>query len=106
MCVGSIGLLLFFMVGVALRAAGVARTPLHLGILLTVLNIVCNVAFITGLGPLPRLGTAGAAVGTTVAGAVMSGVAVDLLLSRRAPGVWHRGLDLRPRLTLIPAPVP
>jgi len=51
MFVGSIGLLLFFMVGGALRAAGDARTPLHLGILLTVLNIACNVAFITGLGP-------------------------------------------------------
>src|SRR5256886_11719138 len=106
MCVGSIGLLLFFMVGVALRAAGVARTPLHLGILLAVLNIVCNVAFITGLGPLPRLGTAGAAVGTTVAGAVMSGVAGYPPLSRRLPGGWHRGVDLRPRLAPLPAPVP
>src|SRR2546430_4139373 len=91
MCVGSIGLLLFFMVGVALRAAGDARTPLHLGILLTVLNIVCNVAFITGLGPLPRLGTAGAAVGTTVAGAGMSGVAGYPLLSPRLPGGWAPG---------------
>src|SRR5438034_490558 len=81
MFVGSLGMLLFFMVSGALRAAGDARTPLRLGILLTVLNIACNVAFITGLGPLPRLGTAGAAVGTTVAGLVMSGTAVYLLLS-------------------------
>src|SRR5438477_5544676 len=103
MFVGSIGMLLFFMVGGALRAAGDARTPLHLGILLTVLNIVCNVAFITGLGPLPRLGTAGAAVGTTVAGAVMSGVAVYLLLSGRLPVVWHRGMDWRPDWTIIRA---
>src|SRR2546427_6066125 len=56
MFVGSIGMLLFFMVGGALRAAGDARTPLRLGVLLTVLNIACNVAFITGLGPFPRLG--------------------------------------------------
>src|SRR6266480_4663715 len=70
MFVGSIGMLLFFMVGGALRAAGDARTPLRLGILLTGLNIVCNVAFITGLGPLPRLGTAGAAVGTGVAAVI------------------------------------
>src|SRR5437016_7095239 len=96
MFVGSIGMLLFFMVGGALRAAGDARTPLHLGILLTVLNIACNVAFITGLGPLPRLGTAGAAVGTTVAGLPMSGVAVSLLFSGRLPVVWHRGMDWRP----------
>src|SRR5438105_4910483 len=94
--VGSIGLLLFFMVGGALRAAGDARTPLPLGILLTALNIACNIAFITGLGPLPRLGTAGAAVGTTVAGLPMSGAAVYLLLSGRLPVVWHRGMDSRP----------
>src|SRR2546426_5412775 len=68
MFVGSIGMLLFFMVSGALRAAGDARTPLRLGILLTGLNIVCNVALITGVGPLPRLGTAGAAVGTAGAG--------------------------------------
>src|SRR5207244_8495189 len=72
MFLGSIGMLLFFMVGGALRAAGDARTPLRLGVLLTALNLVCNVPFIRGLGPLPRLGTAGAAVGTTVAGLVMS----------------------------------
>src|SRR6059036_3354700 len=103
MFVGSIGMLLFFMVGGALRAAGDARTPLRLGILLTVLNIACNVAFITGLGPLPRLGTAGAAVGTTVAGLVMSGTAVYLLLSGRLPVVWHRGMDWRPDWGIIRA---
>lgn len=103
MFVGSIGMLLFFMMGGALRAAGDARTPLRLGILLTVLNIVCNVAFITGLGPLPRLGTAGAAVGSTVAGAIMSGVAVSLLLSGRLSVTWHRGMDWRPDWGMIRA---
>jgi len=101
MFVGSIGMLLFFMVGGALRAAGDARTPLQLGILLTVLNIACNIAFITGLGPLPRLGTAGAAVGTTVAGLTMSGVAVYLLLSGRLPVAWHRCMDWRPDWRVI-----
>src|SRR2546429_4894840 len=101
MFVGSIGMLLFFMVSGALRAAGDARTPLRLGVLLTALNIACNVAFITGLGPFPRLGTAGAAVGTTVAGLVMSGVAVYLLLSGRLPVVWHRGMDWRPDWGII-----
>src|SRR5438128_6311861 len=101
MFVGSIGMLLFFMVGGALRAAGDARTPLRLGILLTVLNIACNVAFITGLGPLPRLGTAGAAVGTTVAGIVVSGIAGHLLLSGRLPVTWHRGMSWRPDWGII-----
>jgi putative MATE family efflux protein len=103
MFVGSLGMLLFFMVGGALRAAGDARTPLRLGILLTALNIVCNVAFITGLGPLPRMGTAGAAVGTTVAGIVVSGVAGYLLFSGRLPVVWHRGMDWRPDWSVIRA---
>jgi putative MATE family efflux protein len=101
MFVGSLGMLLFFMVGGALRAAGDARTPLRLGILLTALNIACNVVFITGLGPFPRLGTAGAAVGTTVAGIVVSGVAGYLLLSGRLAVVWHRGMDWRPDWGII-----
>src|SRR5207249_10404891 len=95
MFVGSIGMLLFFMVGGALRAAGDARTPLWLGVLLTVLNIACNVAFITGLGPFPRLGTAGAAVGTTVAGLVLGSVAGSGWFSGGLRAVWHRGLDGR-----------
>ena len=103
MFVGSLGMLLFFMVGGALRAAGDARTPLRLGILLTALNIACNVAFITGLGPFPRLGTAGAAVGTTVAGIVVSGVAAYLLFSGRLAVVWHRGMDWRPDWGVIRA---
>ena len=101
MFVGSLGMLLFFMVSGALRAAGDARTPLRLGVLLTVLNIGCNIAFITGLGPLPRLGTAGAAVGTTVAGLIVSGIAGYLLFSGRLPVTWHRGMNWRPDWGII-----
>jgi MATE family, multidrug efflux pump len=101
MFVGSLGMLLFFMVSGALRAAGDARTPLRLGVLLTVLNIACNVAFITGLGPFPRLGTAGAAVGSTVAGIVVSGIAGYLLFSGRLPVRWHRGMSWRPDWGII-----
>src|SRR3989441_7076081 len=93
MFVGSLGMLLFFMVSGALRAAGDARTPLRLGVLLTALNIACNVAFITGLGPLPRLGTAGAAGGRTIARGIVSGIAAHLLFSRRLPLAWRPGLE-------------
>src|SRR6266516_4262903 len=55
MFVGSVGMLLFFMVGGALRSAGDARTPLRLGVMLTVLNIVLNVILIRGMGPSPRM---------------------------------------------------
>jgi MATE family, multidrug efflux pump len=103
MFVGSLGTLCFFMVGGALRAAGDARTPLRLGILLTVLNVGCNITFITGLGPFPRLGTAGAAVGTTVAGLVSSGLAIYLLFTGSLPVLWHRGMNWRPDWRIIRA---
>jgi putative MATE family efflux protein len=61
------GLLVFFMLSGALRSAGDARTPMVLGIVMTVLNIALNVVFISGLGPVPALGTLGAAVGTVLA---------------------------------------
>ena len=76
---GSIGMLLFFMIGGALRAAGDARTPLRLGVALTVLNIVCNVALISGVGPLPALGTRGAALGTVIASIAVSAYGLWLI---------------------------
>jgi putative MATE family efflux protein len=97
----SIGMLLFFMVGGALRSAGDARTPMRLGILLTVLNIVFNVILIRGLGPIPRFGTVGAAIGTVLAGVISSGIAVYLMCSGRLVVHWHRGMNWRPDWTII-----
>jgi putative MATE family efflux protein len=101
MFIGSFGMLMFFMVMNALRAAGDARTPMMLGVLLTALNIVCNVVFITGIGPFPRLGTMGAAVGTTVASLIVAGVAAYMLFSGRLPVRMHRGMDWRPDWQVI-----
>jgi putative MATE family efflux protein len=84
MFVGSIGMLMFFMLGGVLRSAGDARTPLRLGVVMTVLNIALNVVLIRGLGPIPRLGTTGAALGTTTAGLVASGAGLWLLFSGRS----------------------
>ena len=44
----SSGMLIYFMVAGALRSAGDARTPMILGIVLTVLNLVFNIIFISG----------------------------------------------------------
>jgi putative MATE family efflux protein len=96
MFVFSFGMLLFFMVGGALRSAGDARTPLRLGVALTVLNLVFNVVFIRGLGPIPAFGTAGAAIGTVLAGAVVSVVALWLLFSGRLVVHWDRARGWRP----------
>jgi putative MATE family efflux protein len=72
MLVFSGGLMMFFMVSTALRSAGDARTPMVLGFALTVLNIALNVVFIRGLGPIPAYGTAGAAIGTSIACGMLS----------------------------------
>jgi putative MATE family efflux protein len=63
----SSGMLIFFMLGGALRSAGDARTPMVLGVSVTVLNIALNVILIRGLGPIPAFGTKGAAMGTSIA---------------------------------------
>ncbi len=81
MFVFSLGLMHFFMFGGALRAAGDARTPMRLGIALTVLNIVLNVILIRGLGPIPAFGTPGAAMGSVIAAGMVAGVAFYLIFS-------------------------
>jgi putative MATE family efflux protein len=63
----SSGMLVFFMLGGALRSAGDARTPMVLGLVLTVLNVLLNIVLIRGLGPIPAMGTLGAALGTVIA---------------------------------------
>jgi putative MATE family efflux protein len=68
----STGMLVFFMLGGALRSAGDAKTPMRLGIALTVLNVVFNIIFIRGLGPIPAYGTMGAAIGTSLASGLLA----------------------------------
>jgi len=63
----SSGMMIFFMISSALRSAGDARTPMVMGITLTVLNVALNVVLVPGLGPVPAFGTAGSAMGTAIA---------------------------------------
>src|ERR1043166_1433155 len=63
----SVGMLIYFMMSGALRSAGDAKTPMVLGIVMTVLNLGFNIVLIRGLGPIPSFGTAGAAMGTCLA---------------------------------------
>ena len=101
MFVFSFGMLLFFMLGGALRSAGDARTPLRLGIVLTVLNITLNVILIRGLGPIPAFGTAGAAMGTVIAGGTISVYALVRLFRGGWVVQFHRGMSLRPDWSII-----
>jgi putative MATE family efflux protein len=103
MFVFSFGMMVFFMLGGALRSAGDARTPLRLGVALTLLNITFNVIFIAGLGPIPALGTAGAAIGTALASFLVSGFALYRLLGDRWVVSFRRMSSWRPDWSIIRA---
>ena len=91
MFIGNFGLLMFFMLCAAFRAAGDPRTPLRLGVAMTVMTVTFNVLLI------PRVGTVGAALGTIASSTLVSAFGMWRLF---APGsVIHfqkgmpRGLD-------------
>lgn len=101
MFVFSIGMMSFFMLSGALRAAGDAMTPLRLGIALTVLNVILNVILIPGWGPIPALGVAGAAWGTVIAGIIVSVYAFGRMLSGNLVVAFQRGASWRPDWVII-----
>ena len=101
MFVFSFGMMIFFMFSTALRSAGDARTPMLLGITMTVLNLLLNILLIRGLGPVPAFGTAGAAIGTCIA----SGLVAIYALWQLWTGGWviafPRGGGYGPDWTII-----
>ncbi|MEM9293873.1 MAG: MATE family efflux transporter [Acidobacteriota bacterium] len=97
----SFGLLTFFMLGGALRSAGDARTPLRLGLVLTILNLVLNVILIRGLGPIPSFGTTGAAMGTVIATGVVSLWGLYLLTRGKLVVHLTRAVGLKPDWAII-----
>src|SRR5690606_15312270 len=96
MFVFSFGMLMFFMLGGALRSAGDAQTPLRMGVALTVLNIVLNMILIRGFGPIPAYGTTGAALGTVIASCSVTVYALVRLFGGRWVVQFDRGMGLRP----------
>jgi putative MATE family efflux protein len=97
----SIGMLMFFMLGGALRAAGDARTGLYLGVAMTVLNITLNVILIRGAGPIPAFGTQGAAMGTVIASGTVSAVALWLILRGKLVVHFPRNSSWKPDFAII-----
>jgi len=97
----SIGMLIFFMMNGALRAAGDAQTPLRLGMVMTVLNVVLNVVLIRGLGPVPAFGAAGAAMGSAIASAAISVVFLVRLFSGRLVIRFSREMPWTPDWRVI-----
>lgn len=97
----SVGMLLFFMLSGALRSAGDARTPMHLGIGMTLLNVTFNVILIRGLGPIPAFGTAGAAIGTVLASSLIGGYGLWKLWHGGWVVAFPKGMGYRPDFTII-----
>ena len=102
MFVFGFGMMLFFMLGGALRSAGDARTPMRLGIALTVGNVLFNMLLIRGAGPFPAMGTAGAAAGMMLSSGLVAVYAIAKLFS----GSWvidFRGMSWKPDWDIIRA---
>jgi len=97
----SSGMLVFFMLGGALRSAGDARTPMVLGVAMTALNIILNVVFIRGLGPIPAYGTVGAAMGTVIASGMVALYAIARLWGGRWVVKFPRGRGYGPDWGII-----
>ena len=64
-----------------------AKTPMMLGIVMTVLNLGFNILLIRGFGPIPSFGTAGAAMGTCIAAGLVGIYSIYKLYS----GTWVVG---------------
>ncbi len=95
MFLGMFGMMMFFMLSGAFRAAGDPRTPLRLGVAMTGLTIALNLVLI------PAFGTIGAAFGT-----IGSSTAVSLYgmwRLTRPDAVIHidAGMSKRPDFTII-----
>jgi putative MATE family efflux protein len=95
MFVGIFGMMLFFMLSGAFRAAGDPRTPLRLGVTMTVLTVVFNVILI------PRLGTLGAALGTIASSTIVAAWGIWRLFAPGSVIHFHRGMDTKPDFGII-----
>ena len=97
----SSGMMIFFMLTGALRSAGDARTPMVLGIAMTVLNLVFNVVLIRGVGPIPSFGTRGSAMGTCITGGLVAAYALWRLWTGGWVVAFPRGVGLGPDWSII-----
>jgi putative MATE family efflux protein len=95
MFLGMVGLIMFFMLSGAFRAAGDPRTPLRLGVVMTVLTIAFNVVLI------PIFGTIGAAFGTIGSSTAVSGYGLWRLTRPDAVIHFEHGMSRRPDFAII-----
>ena len=95
MFVGIIGMMMFFMLGGAFRAAGDPHTPLRLGVAMTALTILFNIVLI------PAYGAVGAAYGTVASSSLVSVYGIWRLLRPESVIHFEPGMDRRPDFAVI-----
>ena len=95
MFMGIFGMLMFFMLSGAFRAAGDPQTPLRLGVIMTVLTVVFNVILI------PMFGTLGAAFGTIASSTTVTIYGIWRITRPDSVIHFEHGMSLRPDFTII-----
>lgn len=90
---------LFFAFRAALQGAGDTKTAMWLMLISAGLNVVIDPVFILGWGPVPALGTQGAAIATLIARGIATAAGIYILVSG-GYGVRLRLPDLTPDWTV------
>ena len=94
---GIIGMMIFFMLSGAFRAAGDSRTPLRLGVMMTALTVAFNLIFI------PMFGTLGAAIGTILSSTSVAAYGVWRMTRPESVIHFEPGMHKGPDFTIIRA---
>jgi putative MATE family efflux protein len=95
MFMGIFGLMMFFMLSGAFRAAGDPQTPLRLGVAMTFLTVAFNVVLI------PAFGTIGAALGTIASSTLVAIYGMWRVTRPHSVIHFEPGMSLRPDFTII-----
>lgn len=92
---GSLPAFIAFTLEASLRASGDTRTPMRVMLMAVGLNIVLDPLLIFGIGPLPRLGVAGAVLATVISMTLAAVTLVRYFASPRRPFAipWRRVLE-------------
>src|SRR5690554_5353628 len=98
MFAGIIFMVLNLTISSLMQGAGDTVTPLWIAVFMNIINVFLNYALMFGLGPIPALGVAGAAIGTVLSRAIAAGLGIWVMYSGRnivklGPGSYRPNLQ-------------